>query len=310
MADAEIDPAALVALLGDRFGAVSAVEVVRGGAWSAVYRVVAGGRPLAVKLGRHRDDYERDALAATWRVPGAPVPTVREVGDAFGGSYAVLDWVDGDAFDGLPPARFARACDAVLRAYEALATMTPPGTGFGIWVGPSGDAPHPTWTAFLTSVPARDDDRLRGWRERLDRHPEARRVFDAAQSDLERLAASVCEERAVNHGDPLQGNIRIGPDDEITALLDWGVSVAGDPLYDLAMLLLCLPWQPSIDPARVRAEAVRRAGTTDVHERLLASMLHIGLSALQYQAFAGLTDDLTQTTAWIDTRFEAALDQR
>ena len=34
---------------------------------------------------------------------------------------------------------------------------------------------------------------------------EARRVFDAAQRDVERLAANGSDERAVNHGDPLQG---------------------------------------------------------------------------------------------------------
>ena len=63
-----------------------------------------------------------------------------------------------------------------------------------------------------------------------------------------------------------------------------------------------------LDPVRLRAEARRRAGTADVDERLVASMLHIGLSALQYQAFAGLTEDLDRTAAWMDARFDGIVD--
>ena len=34
-------------------------------------------------------------------------------------------------------------------------------------------------------------------------------------------------------------------------------------------------------------------------ERLRASMLHIGVAALQYQAFAGLPSDLAKTSGWM-----------
>ena len=148
-------------------------------------------------------------------------------------------------------------------------------------------------------MPDRDDERLRGWHDRLDAVPEARFVFDDAQHEIERIAANCPDERCVNHGDPLQGNILIDRRDNVSALLDWGVSVVGDPLYDLAMLLFCVPWKPEIDGDRVRAEATRRAGTVDVGERLRASMLHIGLAALQYQAFAGLPSDIAKTSVWM-----------
>ena len=299
MAKIALSVADVAALMGQRFDRVDEVELLTGGAWSSAFRFLAAGRPMVVKFGRHRDDYERDALAGSWNLRTAPTPKVVELGDAFGGCYAVMSRVAGDPFDALPPSRFVRALDSLLVAYEALADVALPGSGFGIWLGPSGDAPHASWASYLTSVPDRGDDRLRGWQDRLHAHSEAQAVFDDAQREIERIAANCPNERAVNHGDPLWGNILIDERDEVSALLDWGVSVAGDPLYDLAMLLFCVPWKPEIDGDRVRAEATRRAGTVDVGERLRASMLHIGLAALQYQAFAGLPSDIAKTSVWM-----------
>lgn len=301
MAKMELGDEVVRSFLAPRFGDVSGLELLKGGAWSAAYAFTADGRQLVVKFGHHRDDYERDALAGTWSLPDAPTPEVLELGDAFDGCYAVQPRMEGHRFDELPPERFDVALDAVLRAYEALATVTLPGSGFGSWTGPSGDAPMATWAEHLTSVPRRDDDRLRGWRERLHAHSDAQAAFDASQALLERLVANCPEDRAVSHGDPLWGNILIADDGSVAAMLDWGVSTVGDPLFDLAMLIFCEPWHAGIDTDRVWASAVRRAGTRDVDERLRACMLHIGLAALQYQAFASRAEDLDKTSAFMRT---------
>ena len=285
--------------LGQRFESVVSVALLRGGAWSSAFRFDADGRQRVVKFGRHREDYERDALAGSWSLPDAPTPEVFEQGDAFDGCYLISEFVTGANFDELPAERFAHAQSSLMKAYDALSEVELPGRGFGIWVGPSGDAPHGTWSEYLTSVPFRDDDRLRGWRERLTAVPQAKATFDRAQRLVERLAPNCPNERAVNHCDPLWGNILIADDHSVVAILDWGVSVAGDPLYDLAMLMFCQPWKPEINGQQLLAEARRRAGNGDLDERLRASMLHIGLGALQYQAFAGLIDDLATTSAWM-----------
>jgi hygromycin-B 4-O-kinase len=280
---------------------LTGITLLKGGAWSTAYRFVAGGESLVIRFGSHRDDYERDALAGSWQLDDAPTVPVIAMGDASDGCWSILPWRDGKAFDALSPERFDRAQDSLLCAYDALATgVQMPGGGFGIWTGPGGDAPHPTWAAYLVSVPERDDERLRGWREHLHAHEDAHAAFDAAQRELESIAPDCPNLRSVNHGDPLQGNILVGADDRITALLDWGTSVAGDPLYDLAMLIFCGPWQSGIDAARVRDEAHRRAPDADADLRLHACMLHIGLGAMQYQAFAGLAEDLARTAAWVD----------
>jgi aminoglycoside phosphotransferase (APT) family kinase protein len=291
----------VTAFLRARHSSADAVTLLSGGAWSAAYRFTANGETFVVKFGRHRDDYERDALAGTWELPDAPTPPVLEIGDAFDdGCYCIAPWRTGDGFDRISADRFPHALRNVLRAYEAIAAVDMPGTGFGIWEGPHGNAPHPTWESFLTGVPERDDERLRGWRDRLSAHPDAHDVFNTAQHEIERLAPNCGNERAVNHCDPLWTNILIGPDDRVTAFLDWGTSIVGDPLYDVAMLLFCAPFHAGLKTHTdvIRVEATRRFGT-DVDERLRASMLHIGIAAMQYQAFAGHTDFLRMTAAWV-----------
>jgi hygromycin-B 4-O-kinase len=97
------------------------------------------------------------------------------------------------------------------------------------------------------------------------------------------------------HGDLLAGNVLVSPRNRVGAVLDWGNSLAGDPLYDLAWLMFWAPWHPGIDPVRVRRAARSRFGAAGLEERLLCYQLHIALDGMQYQAFAGRTDDLAAT---------------
>ena len=209
VAKTELTPGQVGEFLRSEFDSVADVALLKGGCWSAAYRFVGDGRQLVVRFGMHRDDYERDALAGSWDLAAAPTPTVLAVGDAFDGCYAISTWVAGDGFDELPRARFTTAQESVMRAYEALASVALPGSGYGIWVGPSGNAPHATWADFLTAVPSRNDDRLRGWEERLNDHGDARLVFDRAQREVERLAPNCPNLRCVSHCDPLWRNILI-----------------------------------------------------------------------------------------------------
>ena len=159
--------------------------------------------------------------------------------------------------------------------------------------------PFATWPDYLVATPDRDDDRLRGWRERLQKHRETQVAFTEAQRIVERLAPRCVSERRVTHSDPLNANVLIDDSGDVSALLDRGVSVVGDPLYELAMLMFCEPWMPALERNLVRVDALRRYPNLDgrdVDVRLHASLLHIGLGMLQYQAFAELTEFVAPST--------------
>jgi aminoglycoside phosphotransferase (APT) family kinase protein len=79
----------------------------------------------------------------------------------------------------------------------------------------------------------------------------------------------------------------------VTAVLDWGNSLAGDPLYDLAWLLYWVRWHTGWDERVIRSAAGDLLDGADVEERLRCYQLHIALAAQQYSAFVGRPAEVT-----------------
>ena len=294
MADPEINVADAERFLRARFEAVTAVELLKGGSWSTAFGFRSAERSLVVRFGRYGEDYQKDRIAGGWARPRLPAPTVVEIGDAFEGAYAVSTRLTGEPIDRLPPERLARAIDSLLDTLAVVHEVVLPGRGYGMWAAPAGDAPHRTWRDFMTAVAHRDDDRLRGWRERLAAVPMAQTVFDRANRVLESGGPGAYG-RHVVHSDLLYGNVLVSSDNRVSGVFDWGNSLAGDPVYDLAWLMFWAPWHPGIDAAHVRDVAEERYGSADLGERLVHCQLHIAAETMQYQAFAGLRADLEAT---------------
>jgi hygromycin-B 4-O-kinase len=291
-----LDERAVATFLATRFASVASVEHLADGQWSRAFGFQAAHRQLVVRFGNQVEDYEKDLQAAAWAAPGLPIPGVLEIGSALGGVYAVSERVSGTPVDGLEPHQYPAALDSLFDALEAIRQIDLPGKGFGIWRAPDGVASHRSWSQFLVAVGERDDDRIRGWRERLSSDPKASAVFDLARRCLEQQV-SVCPDlRGVIHGDLLAGNVLVDGD-RISGIIDWGNSMAGDPLYDVAWLTFWAPWHPGLDPDLVRALATERFDEPRLAERLSCYELHIALDGLQYQAFAERWDDLAETTA-------------
>src|SRR4051794_18931487 len=68
---------------------VSGVELLRGGFWSAAYGYSVADRDLVVRFGQLREGFEMDRAAMAFVRPGLPIPDVLDVGDAFGGAFAI-----------------------------------------------------------------------------------------------------------------------------------------------------------------------------------------------------------------------------
>jgi hygromycin-B 4-O-kinase len=281
--------------LRDRYETVDNVTQLKGGVWSTAFGFRVGKQSLVVRFGDHIEDYEKDRMAGTWARPLLPTPAVLDVGAAFDGAFAVSERVEGDQLDAVSPDRMPLAIESLIETLRVLEDIALPGSGYGIWRAPTGDAPHQTWQDFLTSVPHRDAARIHGWRDRLASATDARKVFDRAQRLLEHLVHRCPDRRSVVHGDLLAGNVLVTTDNRISAVLDWGNALAGDPLYDLAWLMFWAPWHPGIDHDRLRQSAESRPDNVDLNERLLCYQLHIALDGMQYQAFAGLDDNLRST---------------
>ena len=117
---------------------------------------------------------------------------------------------------------------------------------------------------------------------------------------MEDLVEGCPNERYLIHSDLLYFNVLVSSD-RVTAVLDWGSSLYGDFLWDLAWLTLWQPWYTAWAAIDIRAMAQEHFAqigldVPDFEQRMRCYELAIGLDGITYQAFTGRLNDLAWTT--------------
>lgn len=296
-----VDEGRVAAFLAERFGGpVKDVEPVQQGEWSKAFFFHQAGRDYVVRVGAYLEDFAKDRLAAGYRSPELPIPSILEIGEAFGGHYAISERLFGEYVDGLDEAQMRAVLPSLFAALDAMRRVDLSTTaGYGAW-GADGTAPFPSWQHALLDVAVdRPTARVTGWRERLVSSPTGAEPFDEAYRRLQTLVAYSPEERHLIHSDLLHFNVLVSAD-RVTGVFDWGCGMYGDFLYDLAWICFWAPWYTAWQAVDFRQEAIRHyaaIGLTVPHveERLLACQVHIGLGEQAYQAYKGYWSDLEWT---------------
>ncbi len=269
---------------------VEPVQVVQlgEGAWSRCFGFSCDGQALVIRFGKYVDDFQKDQLAHTYATPDLPIPQVLEIGPAADGYYAISRRVYGLPLEEVSAEQWMALVPAVVAALEALRTADLTATvGFGGW-GADGNAGHSGWASRLLSADQdTPDQRGHGWHERLARSPHGAAAFEWG-FDLLKKVVDDAVPRCLLHCDLMNRNVLVDGD-QITGVLDWGCSVYGDHLYDLAWFEFWAPWHPQLNVAYLRLSLEQRwmeKGYTPENQdaRLLASYLHIGLEHLAYHA--------------------------
>ncbi|HZU78638.1 MAG TPA: phosphotransferase family protein [Acidimicrobiales bacterium] len=240
--DAVADPAlagALAEVLGERWGEPVEVEALGrlpGGSsresWSCTVRRSDGSRRRVVL---RRDPpaapssglvLEADLLGAAADA-GVPVPglvTAAVAGGPLVSAYVIVDFVDGETI----PRR-------VLRMVAESGT----GDALAAQCGRVLAAVHTMAPASVPGLPGGDQlEQLRGLLDHLGQpHPAFELALRHAAANRPPRGPQV-----VVHGDFRTGNLLVGPDGSIRAVLDWELAHRGDPLEDLAWLC-AKPWR-------------------------------------------------------------------
>jgi len=286
-----MDAIAAARFLVDRFGPdVEAVAELGGGDWSRAFAFRLRGRDLVARFGRYVEDFVKDRKAMAFARPELPVPAVLEIGEAPGGYFAISARSFGTFLEELDEPGWRRLMPELLRALDVLRTLEAPGRGVD-WASEGDDAPVGWRQWLLASVEDRGGERVGGWRARLRQAPEAEQVFVSGERALRSLLAACPDVRHVIHRDLLNRNVLVAGDaSRLEAVYDWGCSLAGDFLYEVAWFTFWAQWYPALEAIDFRS-AVRAHYETigltveNFDERLACYELQIGLEHIAYATF-------------------------
>lgn len=210
------------------------------------------------------------------------MPEVLDLGEAFDGVYAVSECVAGSPLEDLDTDGWLHVMPSLLEVLDAMRGVELPGMGFGRWQA-DGTAPYSSWRDWLCAIavgPA--DSRIHGWRERMVTIPGAEARFDAGYEKLTELVGACPELRHVIHGDLTAANVLV-ESGEITAVLDWGNSIAGDPALRPRLAHVLGPVAPRSEQpgSALAAEGAIRRRRLRRPSPLLRTPHRLGRSAVQ-----------------------------
>ena len=269
---------------------IERVQRLGEGEWSTAFAFRRAAADLVVRFGAHRDDFDKDCLAARFGSADLPIPAVLEVGTALGGFYAVSARAFGAYLDDLDGPGMRAHVPSLLAALDAARTADGSGTrGYGAWNADE-VAPHRTWREALLDVGAdRPTDGTHGWRAKLAASAIGTGPFDQAFGHLRALIDACPEDRRLVHGDLLNYNVLVDGG-RVSAVLDWGCSMYGDFLYDVAWFAYWAPWYPAWDGIDFVADATAHyaaigLAVPQIEERIRAYQVDIGLAGLAYRAY-------------------------
>ncbi|MFF4796142.1 phosphotransferase family protein [Streptomyces sp. NPDC001276] len=243
-------------------------RLIEGGRSNLTYAVSDGASqwvvrrpPLGHVLATAHDMGREHRVISALHPTEVPVPRtvlLCEDEDVLGAPFYVMEFVGGTPYrtaDQLASLGVERTRNAALSLVDTLVELhavDPAEVGLEGFGRPEG---------FL-------DRQLRRWGKQLaaSRNRELAGV-DELHAALGR-ALPVSPAPAVVHGDYRLDNVLLGPDDRITAVLDWEMSTLGDPLTDLGLLVMySTPLGMPDSPVSTTAEAPGHPSAAELVER-------------------------------------------
>jgi hygromycin-B 4-O-kinase len=288
----ETDAEATAFLLERLGGDVRNVSRLGHGEWSKAYAFDCADGAYVARFSVFEDDFLKDRIAAGFASAALPVPAIVDIGAVDDGFYCISERASGSFLDGLDRLDLEAVLPALFGALDAArAVDLSASTGYGTWT-PARTAPHRSWReALLDIANDRPTSRTHGWRERLASSPTGSGPFEAAFARLQDLVTVCPEERYLVHADLLNYNVLVDTP-RVSAVIDWGCSLYGDFLYDIAWLAFWAPWYPAWADVDFVGEAARHYAAIglevpDFVDRIRCYEVHIGLDSQTYNAFKG-----------------------
>lgn len=269
---------------------VSNIIMLSGGNWSQAFAYKQAGKDYVIRFGLHQDDYLNDQSAQLYASSDLPIPKVLEIGEAFGGYFAISERAFGTMIDELDHEAMKRVMPSLFATLDAIRIADiSSSTGFG-GRDNNGNGTFATWREWLLDVNQdKPNSKTHGWKTGLKNSPVGIKPFEEGYASLIELSRDLPEVRSLIHNDLMNFNVLVN-DDKITATIDWANALYGDFLYELANFVF---WEPIHEPIKgidwksAALEHYKSIGlkVPMFEERLQCCMVRMGLDHLAYYGF-------------------------
>ena len=269
---------------------VSNIIMLSGGNWSQAFAYKQAGKDYVIRFGVHQDDYLNDQAAQLYASSDLPIPKVLEVGETFGGYFAISERAFGTMIDELDHEAMKRVMPSLFATLDAIRIADiSSSTGFG-GRDNNGNGTFATWREWLLDVNQdKPNSKTHGWKTGLKNSPVGSKPFEEGYESLIELSRGLPEVRSLIHNDLMNFNVLVN-DDKITAMIDWANALYGDFLYELANFVF---WGPIHEPFKGidwESAALKHYKSIGLKvpmfkERLQCCMVRMGLDHLAYYGF-------------------------
>jgi hygromycin-B 4-O-kinase len=303
--------ATVTAFVQEHFAAdAGEVERLAGGEFSRAYAFTtpAGAYVIRFNTAPHAaESFAKDEYAGRRFASAAlPIPGVILRGPTSDGHFCISQRAAGRTIVAIPTAERRRLIPALFDTLDAIGRADVSASqGYGPWTG-DGQGRYPSWRAYLAAaLDDEPDGYYHNWQALYQESFLERDLYEAAYQHLLSLLERCPEQRGLIHNDYWFENI-LGSGEEITAVIDWGNALYGDPLYDVARLSWGADypgWWYEDGAALVRD---RYAGTPGYAERLACYQCHQVMDDLRFYAKTGRRDEYHWASQRLRARIAAA----
>jgi hygromycin-B 4-O-kinase len=265
---------------------------LKGGEWSAAYKFCLNGHSFVIRLSHTPENFYRDKISSQWSSSNLPIPQIFKIDRYQDQHYAISPFFNGEAFEALSASDLEQAIPDFLSMMTALQSVNLNSVeGFGT-LTPEGKGKFRSWAEALLDVNNdRPDSLIHGWKEILAETPKAQRKYDQFYKELINLVQYCPEQKNLIHSDLLYQNLLVY-NHKISALIDWGCAMVGDPLYDIAIFAFFEPWYPAFTQVNLiqRMQQSFLDQSPDNHrnfnQRMAACQIHLTLGNIAYCALS------------------------
>jgi len=262
------------ALIKRHYPAALNFKELHGGLVSQTYSFQEGENRLIFQIGNGLETYEKKKWIYKNFKAILPLREVLEVNVTENGSaYSISKFIEGSTLHNLNSQEFLDSIPSIMKTLEILEQIdVTDSEGYGLF-DKEGHAAYPTWLDFIK---APCNENIYNWSALEINGLDSEVVKSAIQELKAHISSVTLSKKHLVHGDLGSFNLVV-KDDQIVGVIDWGLALYGDHLYDKANILF---WnEDKLQP--LYQQIIQRYITSpESKEKMYCYMLRIGLEEL------------------------------